>query len=91
MKRRVLLLLTTVYGAVGALLIILFAVVESLVSEALEARMGLPDLVGAAIAGATVALIVIPLRGRFSRWMYESTHKQARSTTHERSAETPAV
>ena len=68
MKRRVLLLLTTVYGAVGALLIILFAVVESLVSEALEARMGLPDLVGAALAGATVALIVIPLRGRFSKW-----------------------
>ena len=41
MKRRVLPLLTTLYGALGAILIILFAVMESLVSEALEARMGL--------------------------------------------------
>ena len=60
---------TTVYGALGVLFIVLFAVVESLVSEILEARLGLPTMLGAALAGATVALIVIPLRGKFSRWM----------------------
>ena len=60
---------TTVYGALGVLFIVLFAVVESLISELLEARLGLPTMLGAALAGATVALIVIPLRGRFSRWM----------------------
>lgn len=60
---------TTVYGALGVLFIVLFAVVESLVSEVLEARLGLPSMLGAALSGAVVALIVIPLRGRFSRWL----------------------
>ena len=91
MKRRVLPLLTTLYGALGAILIILFAVMESLVSEALEARMGLPDLVGAALAGATVALIVIPLRGRFLKRMDKLMPKRAGSITLECSAETPGI
>ena len=60
---------TTVYGALGILSIILFGVIESLVSELLEARLGLPSMLGAALSGAVVAGMVIPLRGRFSRWM----------------------
>lgn len=58
---------TTVYGTLGVLFIILFAVVESLVSEFVEARLGLPNMAGAATSGALVAAIVLPLRGRFSR------------------------
>ena len=49
------------------LFIILFAVVESLVSEVVEARLGLPDMVGAAVSGGLVAAIILPLRGGFSR------------------------
>jgi len=57
---------TTVYGTLGVLAIVVFASVESLVSEVLEARLGLPDMVGAAVSGGIVAAIVLPLRGRFS-------------------------
>ncbi len=58
---------TTVYGTLGVLGIILFATIESLVSEVVEARLGLPDMVGAAVSAAIVAAIVLPLRGRFMR------------------------
>lgn len=60
---------TSVYGTLGILFVILFAVVESLVSEVVEARLGLPNMVGAATSGAIVAAIILPLRGRFSRWV----------------------
>ena len=58
---------TTVYGTLGILGIVMFAALESLVSEVLEARLGLPDTVGAAASGAIVAALVLPLRGPFSR------------------------
>lgn len=60
---------TSVYATLGVLFVILFAVVESLVSEVVEARLGLPGMVGAAASGAIVAAIILPLRGRFSRWV----------------------
>lgn len=85
MKRLILPLIATAYGALGAILIILFAVLESLVSEALEARMGLSNLADAALAGAVVTLIVIPLRVRYSKWMDELIPREARSTIRERS------
>ena len=59
---------TSVYATLGVLFVLLFAVVESLVSEVVEARLGLPGMVGAAASGAIVAAIILPLRGRFSRW-----------------------
>jgi hypothetical protein len=58
----------TVYGALGALVLILVAAVESLVSELLEARLGSPSLFGAALCGTVVGTVVILLRGRLSRW-----------------------
>ncbi|MCH7565285.1 MAG: hypothetical protein IH968_15845 [Gemmatimonadetes bacterium] len=58
---------TTVYGTLGVLGIILFATIESLVSEVVEARLGLPDMAGAGVSGALVAGIILALRGRFSR------------------------
>lgn len=60
---------TTVYATLGGLFIILFAVVESLVSEVVEARLGLPDMVGAAASGGLVAAIILPLRGRLSEFV----------------------
>lgn len=60
---------TTVYGTLGVLFIILFAVVESLVSEVVEARLGLPDMVGAAASGGLVAAIILPLRRRLSEFV----------------------
>ena len=45
---------TTVYDTLGILDIVLFAAVESLVSEVVEARLGLPDTVGAALSGTIV-------------------------------------
>ena len=64
---------TTVYGTLSVLFIVLFAVVESLVSELIEARLGLPNMLGAGLSSALVAAIVLPLRGPFgrrvSRWM----------------------
>ncbi len=58
---------TTVNGTLGVLGIMVFATIEGLVSEVVEARLGLPDMVGAAVSGGLVAGIFLPLRGRFSR------------------------
>ncbi len=60
---------TTVYGVLGTLFLVLFAVVESVVSEILENRLGLPGLLGGAVAGGFVALIVLPFRHRLTGWV----------------------
>lgn len=59
---------STVYGALGVIFVVLFAGVESLFSELLEARLGLTSVGGAVLSGSVVALTVIPFRGRVSRW-----------------------
>ena len=58
---------TTVYGTLGVLFVILFSVVESIVSDLIEARLDLPGMVGSGASGAIVAAIILPLRGAVSR------------------------
>ena len=64
---------TTVYGTLGIVAFMAFTVLESLISEFFEARLDLPDMVGASVSGASVAAIVLPLRrwlsGKVDRWM----------------------
>ena len=60
---------TTVYGVLGTLFLILFAGVESLASEMLEERLGLPGLLGGVVAGSFVALVILPFRHRITGWV----------------------
>lgn len=63
---------STVYGVLGAVGLVAFAALESVLSELLEAWVPLPGLVGPVAAGALVAIALIPvrvlLRRRISPW-----------------------
>jgi hypothetical protein len=58
---------STVYGALGALGIVLFAGLEEVLSEWVASRMGLPGMVGSLLAGSLTAGIMIPLRKTVGR------------------------
>ena len=58
---------TTVYGALGILFVFLFAGFGNVASEFVEQRLGLPGIVGTALYGGTVAVLLLPLRGWFTR------------------------
>ena len=60
---------STVYGALGVAFVILFAVSESLVSDLLVDRLGLPDAAGGALLGGLAAAVVLPFRGRLTGWV----------------------
>lgn len=55
---------TTVYGALGVLLTMLFAVVEEVTAERMFEQAGLPDSMGAGLAALVVAAVFGPLRGK---------------------------
>ena len=58
---------TTVYGALAVMFLFVFAGIEGLVSELVERSLGLPGLFGSALVGGFLALVIVPLRKRFSR------------------------
>lgn len=58
---------TTVYGALAVMFLFVFAGIEGLVSELVERSLGLPGLFGSALVGGFLALVILPLRKRFSR------------------------
>jgi hypothetical protein len=60
---------STVWGAIGAAGVILFAGIENALSSLLEERLHLPAFAGAMISGAIVAVILIPVRARVQRWV----------------------
>ncbi|NJD11692.1 MAG: hypothetical protein FIB01_15070 [Gemmatimonadetes bacterium] len=53
---------STVYGALGALGLLLFAGLEEVLSSWVALRLGLPGLVGSLLAGSLAAGVMIPLR-----------------------------
>lgn len=58
---------TTVYGILGVAFVFFFAALGNVVSEFLEARVGLPGIVGTGLYGGVVAVLLLPLRGWFTR------------------------
>lgn len=58
---------STVYGALGVLAVVAFAGLENALSALVEARLGLPGIIGSMIAGALVAAVLIPVRGPLQR------------------------
>ncbi len=58
---------STVYGALGVLGVVAFAGLENALSALVEARLGLPGIIGSMIAGALVAAVLIPVRGPLQR------------------------
>ena len=60
---------STVYGTLGVAFVVLFAVAESLVSDLLVDRLGLPDAAGGALLGGLAAAVVIPFRRRLTAWV----------------------
>ena len=59
----------TVYGILGVFLIAMFSAAESLLSEVLENALGFSNLASAALLGALIAVLLIPLRRPLSRWV----------------------
>jgi hypothetical protein len=63
---------TTVYGAIGVIFVFLFAGLGNLVEGWVESALGLPGSVGSIITGGAIAVVLLPLRGRFAgiarRW-----------------------
>lgn len=57
----------TVYGALGALGVVMFAGLENVLSSLVEPRLGLPTFVGPLVAGAIGAALLIPIQRRVSR------------------------
>jgi hypothetical protein len=51
-----------VYGAIGVLFVAVLAVAESLASDALVERLGIPSLMGDALLAAAVALLMVPAK-----------------------------
>jgi hypothetical protein len=60
---------STVWGAIGAAGVILFAAIENGLSSLLEDRLHLPAFAGAMISGSIVAVLLIPVRARVQRWV----------------------
>ena len=58
---------TTVYGALGVLLLAATSAAESLLSEVLESAFGFSSLASATALGALLALAVLPLRAPLGR------------------------
>ncbi len=58
---------STVYGAMGALGILLFAGLEEVLSSWVALRLGLPGVVGSLLAGSLAAGVMIPLRKTLGR------------------------
>jgi hypothetical protein len=58
---------STVYGALGALGILLFAGLEDVLSNWMASRIGLPGIVGSLLAGSLAAGVMIPLRKSVDR------------------------
>jgi hypothetical protein len=58
---------STVYGALGALGILLFAGLEDVLSNWVASRIGLPGSVGSLLAGSLTAGVMIPLRKTVDR------------------------
>ena len=58
---------TTVYGALGILFVFFFSALGNVVSEFVESRLGLPGIVGTGLYGGSVAVLLLPLRGRFMK------------------------
>lgn len=58
---------STVYGALGALGILLFAGLEDVLSNWVASRIGLPGIVGSLLAGSLTAGVMIPLRKTVDR------------------------
>ena len=58
---------STVFGALGATGILLFAGLEEVLSEWVGSRMGLPGAVGSLLAGSLAAGLMIPLRKTVGR------------------------
>lgn len=62
---------TSVYGALGALLTMTFAVVEEITAERVFEQAGLPDKMGAALAALVVVAVFRPVRDRLGA-LYDS-------------------
>jgi len=76
---------STVIGVFSGLVIVGFALVESIVSELLEARIsGIGEMVGAVVAGVLVAVVLIPFRGGITRTIESWAARTTRSPTLER-------
>jgi hypothetical protein len=58
---------STVFGALGALGILVFAGLEEVLSGWVASRMGLPGMVGSLLAGSLAAGVMIPLRNTVGR------------------------
>lgn len=73
---------TTVYGALGVLLTMLFAVVEEVTAERLFQQAGLPDSLGAALAAVVVVAIFRPVRDRLSA-LYNAFLREGAHDSHD--------
>jgi len=58
---------STVYGALGAMGILLFAGLEEVFSDQVALQLGLPGMVGSLLAGSLTAGVMIPLRKAVAR------------------------
>lgn len=79
---------TMLYGAVGLTLTALFVGIESLASELLTERLGLPQRAGSWIGGIAVALVFGPIRERVE---HRLARAMGRSAVHAVAAGAPSV
>lgn len=71
---------STVYGVLAALAVVAFAGLENGLSALIEQRLGLPGFTGSVVAGAIVALALIPVRRPLKRFVTSRLGKaEARS------------
>ncbi|MFG1691131.1 hypothetical protein ACGF5M_03055 [Gemmatimonadota bacterium] len=57
---------TTVYGALGVLFLFLFAGIGNFVEDAVQQFSGMSGGIGSIVTGGLIAVVVLPLKGRFS-------------------------
>lgn len=64
---------TSVYGFLSVVFVFCFAALGNIVSELVEARLGLPGIVGTGLYGGGVAVLLLPFRGwtrrQAERWV----------------------
>lgn len=58
---------STVYGTLGALFLVLFAALESVLEDFAQARLGLSGRLGSMVAAGTIALVLVPFHKRLKR------------------------